>query len=105
MSRHLRLIAFCVCVLAGAGCSERRLPTDPTPPGPTGPTAPSPPQPVVISELRPNIGSTGGGTLIYITGAGVGSAVTVTVGGIVSPFGAEWGPDDPIFLSTPAHAA
>jgi IPT/TIG domain len=55
--------------------------------------------------LRPNIGSTGGGTLVVINGTGVGSAVTVTVGGIVSPFEAEWGPDDPIYLSTPAHAA
>lgn len=61
--------------------------------------------PPVISELVPNIGSTGGGTLMIIKGTGVGSAVTVTVGGIVRTFEAEWGPDDPIFLSTPAHAA
>ena len=45
MSRYLRLIAFCVSVLASAGCSnERRPPTEPSPPAPTGPTAPSAPQ-------------------------------------------------------------
>jgi len=106
MSRHLRLIAFCAGMLASAGCSnERRLPTDPTRSGPIGPTEPSRPQPPVISGLRPNIGSTGGGTLLIIFGTGVGAAATVTVGGIMSTFEAEWGPDDPIFLSTPAHAA
>lgn len=105
MLRHLRLIAFCAGLLASAGCSdERRLPTDPTRSGPIGPTEPRP-QPPVISELRPNIGSTGGGTLLTINGTGVGAAATVTVGGIVTTFEAEWGADDPIHLSTPAHAA
>jgi hypothetical protein len=61
--------------------------------------------PPVISELRPNIGSTGGGTLLIINGTGVGAAATVTVGGVVSTFEAEWGENDPIYLSTPAHAA
>ena len=61
--------------------------------------------PPVISELVPNSGSTAGGVPILIKGTGVGSAVTVTVGGIVSTFENEWGPDDPIYLSTPAHAA
>ena len=51
MSRHLRLIAVCACILASAGCSnERRLPTDPSPPAPTGPTAPSPPPPPSDSQ-------------------------------------------------------
>ena len=46
MSRHLRLMAWCAVLLAGAGCSEeRRPPTGPTPVGPTGPTAPAPPLP------------------------------------------------------------
>lgn len=36
MSRHLRLIVFCVGLLASAGCSnEHRLPTDPDPPPPS----------------------------------------------------------------------
>ena len=43
MLRHLTLIAFCACVLAGAGCSDvRRIPTNPGPP--LAPTEPSPPQ-------------------------------------------------------------
>ena len=58
----------------------------------------------VISELLPNIGSTGGGTRMIIRGTGVLDAVTVTVDGIVSTFESEW-PDDFIYLSTPVHAA
>jgi IPT/TIG domain len=57
----------------------------------------------VISELRPNIGSTGGVPII-ITGTGMGFHVTVTVDGIVSTFEYSWD-DDAIFLSMPAHAA
>jgi len=57
----------------------------------------------VISELRPNIGSTGGAPII-ITGTGMWFDVTVTVDGIVSTFEYSWD-DDAIFLSMPAHAA
>jgi hypothetical protein len=60
--------------------------------------------PPVISELLPNIGSTGGGTPIFIKGTGFRSGLTVSIGGIVSPFQwMEWG--EGVFLSTPAHAA
>jgi hypothetical protein len=61
--------------------------------------------PPVISELIPNTGSTAGGVPVTIKGTRVGSAVTVTVGGIESTFAAEWGPDDPIYLTMPAHGA
>ncbi|HEU4890600.1 MAG TPA: IPT/TIG domain-containing protein [Vicinamibacterales bacterium] len=63
--------------------------------------------PPVISELVPNIGSTSGGTEVTIRGTGVGHAVTVTVGGIVTPFETGIGlfRDDPILLTVPAHAA
>jgi hypothetical protein len=62
--------------------------------------------PPVISELSPNIGSTAGGVEVYIKGTGLGYAKTVTVGGIVTPFGFDgWVADDPISLSMPAHAA
>ena len=60
--------------------------------------------PPVISELLPNIGSTGGGAPITIRGDGFRFGLTVTVGGIVTPF--EY--DDYgvfLYLSTPAHAA
>lgn len=61
--------------------------------------------PPVIRELRPNIGSTGGGTPMIIIGAGFQFGLTVTVGGIVTPFEYdEWGVDV-LYLSTPAHAA
>ena len=42
--------------------------------------------PPVISELLPNIGSTGGGTPMIIKGTGFRFRLTVTVGGIVTPF-------------------
>ena len=54
----------------------------------------------------PNIGSTGGGTPMIIIGAGFRSAVTVSVGGIVTPFEYDdWTHEDVLYLSTPAHAA
>ncbi len=59
--------------------------------------------PPVISELRPNIGSTGGGTPMTILGD-FWFPLSVSVGGIVTPFE----PDDyggAVYLSTPAHAA
>ena len=61
--------------------------------------------PPIISELVPNTGSTAGGTPVIINGTGTGSAVTVTVDGIVSTFESIWGPDDGISLQMPAHAA
>ena len=64
--------------------------------------------PPVISELVPNIGSTAGGAPVALKGTGrVGYAVTVTVGGIVTPIDRSIGGfrDDPIGLSMPAHAA
>jgi hypothetical protein len=62
--------------------------------------------PPVISEVVPNTGSTAGGAPVRIGGTGVGWAATVTVGGIASPFGIDGDTrDDPIYLSTPAHAA
>jgi hypothetical protein len=61
--------------------------------------------PPVISELRPNIGSTGGGTPMIIIGAGFQFGLTVTVGGIVTPFEYEDYDVDVLYLSTPAHAA
>src|SRR5687768_7251835 len=58
--------------------------------------------PPVINELRPNIGSTGGGTPMIIMGAGFQFGLTVTVGGIVTPFEYDdWGVDV-LYLSTPA---
>jgi hypothetical protein len=61
--------------------------------------------PPTISELIPNTGSTAGGAPVIINGTGTGSAVTVTVDGIVSTFETIWGPDDGISLQMPAHAA
>ena len=61
--------------------------------------------PPVISELRPNIGSTGGGTPMIIIGAGFRFGLTVTVGGIVTPFEYDDWSVDVLYLSTPAHAA
>ena len=61
--------------------------------------------PPVISELRPNIGSTGGGTMVIIRGTDLWwSATTVTIDGIVSSVENGW-PEDELYLSTPAHAA
>ena len=61
--------------------------------------------PPVIKELRPNTGSTGGGTPMTIIGAEFRFPVTVSVGGIVTPFEYDdWGADI-LYLSTPAHAA
>jgi IPT/TIG domain-containing protein len=60
--------------------------------------------PPVVAELTPSIGSTGGGTLLFVEGTGVGSAKTVTIDGVVSKFEWDW-PDDVIYLTTPAHAA
>jgi len=60
-----------------------------------------PAAPPVISELLPDIGSTGGGTPMIIRGTGFGWPLTVTIDGIESAFYAEWD----IYLSTPAHAA
>ena len=68
--------------------------------------APPPPGPV-ISELLPNVGSTGGGTPLIIRGNGTGtiwSVDAVTIDGIGVTFESGW-PDDAIYLSTPPHAA
>ena len=96
------IASFGVSVVITLGCGE-----SPSGPSPAArlPVPPLSARPPVISELFPNVGSTGGGTLMTISGPGVGAAATVTVGGIVSTFEAEWGADDPIYLSTPAHAA
>jgi hypothetical protein len=60
--------------------------------------------PPVITELSPNIGSTGGGTPMIVKGAGFQVGPTVTIGGIVTPFEYDWSLDV-LYLSTPAHAA
>jgi len=60
--------------------------------------------PPVISELLPNIGSTGGSAPVYITGGGLWGVVTVTFDGIESTFESGW-PDDALYVTTPAHAA
>ena len=98
------IAALTLSVVITLGCGGSPSGPSPAARSPASPTQPisSPP---VISKLFPNIGSTSGGTLMIINGTGVGSAVTVTVGGIVSTFEPEWGPDDPINLLTPAHAA
>jgi hypothetical protein len=59
--------------------------------------------PPVITELRPNLGSTGGGTWISIIGTGFQFGPTVTVGGIVTPLDDHWA--GVLYLFTPAHAA
>lgn len=62
------------------------------------------PPPPVISELLPNTGSTAGGAPIIIKGSNFwGPGLTVTVGGIVTPF--EEGIAHELYLLTPAHAA
>jgi hypothetical protein len=65
--------------------------------------------PPVISELLPNIGSTGGGTPIVIRGTGrgtMGAVVTVTVDGtIVSIDDDGWPYHEEMWLTMPAHAA
>jgi hypothetical protein len=58
--------------------------------------------PPVISELLPNIGSTGGGTPIAIIGAGFRPGLTVTFGGIVRQ---HWPYSTIIQTFTEAHAA
>lgn len=63
------------------------------------------PPPPVITELRPNIGPTGGGTLMIIIGAGFQFGLTVTVGGILTPFEYDDFGVDVLYLLTPAHAA
>ena len=68
---------------------------------------PPPPPPPVISELLPNVGSTGGGTPLIIRGNGTGtiwSVDAVTIDGIGVTFESGW-PDDALYLSTPPHAA
>src|SRR5262245_46081380 len=60
--------------------------------------------PPVITELFPALGSTAGGTLIFITGQRVFAAAKVTVDGIETNFEWDW-PDDTVVLSMPAHAA
>jgi hypothetical protein len=55
-----------------------------------------------IRELFPNIGSTAGGTILFISG--VTNAATVTVDGIGTAFEWEWGTDG-IYVTMPAHAA
>jgi hypothetical protein len=61
--------------------------------------------PLVITGLLPNIGSTGGGTQVVISGPGMCcTAVTVIVDGMVRPVESGW-PVDEIYLSMPAHAA
>ena len=61
--------------------------------------------PPVISELLPNIGSTGGGTTITIRFPGACcDAFTVTFDGSVRTFESGW-PENEIYLTTPAHAA
>jgi hypothetical protein len=59
--------------------------------------------PPVISKMIPDIGSTHGGTTVWIIGTGVYSA-RVAVDGVVSSFEWAW-PSDEIFGSMPAHAA
>ena len=65
--------------------------------------------PLVISELLPNIGSTGGGTPITIRGTGTGTlsaVVTVTVDGMIVDIDDDgWPYYEDIWVSTPAHAA
>jgi hypothetical protein len=58
----------------------------------------------VIRELLPNIGSTGGGTPMTISVAGMWPVVTVRVDGIVTDFDPAF-TADAIYLLTPAHAA
>ena len=61
--------------------------------------------PPAISELRPNTGSTAGGTPMIIIGAGFRFPVTVSVGGIATPFEYDDFGVDVLYLTTPAHAA
>ena len=61
--------------------------------------------PPVISELLPNVGSTGGDTPITIRGTGFQFGLTVRVGGIVTPFYPEDYDINTLYVSTPAHAA
>ena len=63
------------------------------------------PPPPVISELLPNIGSTGGGVPMTIKGVGFQFPVTVSVGGIVTPFEYDDYTSGVLYLTTPAHAA
>ena len=59
----------------------------------------------VITELRPNIGSTGGGIQMIIIGTGFQFGLTVSVGGIVTPFEYDDFGVDVLYLLAPAHAA
>jgi hypothetical protein len=64
-----------------------------------------PPPPPVIRELLPNTGSTSGGTPMIIVGAGFRFPVTVSVGGIATPFEYDDFGVDVLYLTTPVHAA
>jgi hypothetical protein len=61
--------------------------------------------PPVVTEVRPIIGSTSGGLQMIIIGTGFQYGLTVTVGGIVTPFDYDDFGVDVLYLLTPAHAA
>ena len=71
---------------------------------PGGYTYVLPPPPVII-QLLPNTGSTGGGTPMIIVGDRFRAPVTVSVGGIATPFEYDDFGVDVLYLTTPAHAA
>ena len=60
--------------------------------------------PPIVSDVVPNIGSTGGGAPIFIKGDGFwNGGVTVTVGGLKTPL--DDLDNNTLYLTTPAHAA
>jgi hypothetical protein len=61
--------------------------------------------PPVITEVRPNIGSTRGGTPVIITGTEFGFPLTVTIGGIVTRVEDVSIGGEKFYVFTPAHAA
>lgn len=81
------------------GCGEG------TPTGPSQQTMPETiPNAATVAVISPNLGSTGGGTTVTITGTGFRPGTTVTLDGTAPSF--VWVRDSTTLqFSTPAHAA
>jgi IPT/TIG domain len=78
MYRHQQVVAgFVAAVGLGLGCDGS------SPSGPSSPLTPGPSaaRGLAITELSPTEGSTGGGTIVRITGSGFEGGSTVTVDG------------------------
>lgn len=99
--KHFPVFLSLIALTAfGSGC--RATPTAPTQPPPTPAAAPTP----TIATITPNIGATGGGTAVTITGTGFTTASTVRFGGVaVVPRFDSRSPSGLMYVKTPAQPA